>query len=153
LHLAETTAAFLGRLLDSANTLDVTEHQRIVRLVVKEILIGDDNIVIRHGIPIASMPPSGGGPPARSRSDGTPSAQSYLYVRGVIGDPCGVPRPSSRLRVLRRAFPRSSVSSTGACSHILIRCSIARSTTRRATDLRSSACGRLSKCCRSQDLI
>jgi site-specific DNA recombinase len=42
LHLAETTAAFLGRLHDSANTLDVIERQRIVRLVVKEILIGDD---------------------------------------------------------------------------------------------------------------
>src|SRR5262245_537477 len=57
-----------------------------------------------------------------------------LLSKGLIGDPCGVPRPSSRLRVLRRLFPRSSVSSTGASSHILIRCSIAPSTTRRATD-------------------
>jgi hypothetical protein len=53
---------------------------------------------------------------------------------GLIGDPCGVPRPSSRLRVLRCFFPRSSVSSTGASSHILIRCSMAPSTIRRATD-------------------
>src|SRR5215831_6518302 len=82
LHLAETTAAFLGRLRDSANTLDLIERQRIVRLVVKEILIGDDNIVIRHSIPIASTPPSSGASPAPSRSDGTLSAQSYLLRSG-----------------------------------------------------------------------
>src|SRR5262245_12313179 len=33
-----------------------------------------------------------------------------LLSKGLIGDPCGVPRPSSRLRVLRCLFPRSSVS-------------------------------------------
>ena len=82
LHLAETTAAFLGRLRDSANTLDVIERQRIVRLVVKEILIGDDTIVIRHCIPIASTPPSSAGPPTPSRLHGTPSAQSYLLRSG-----------------------------------------------------------------------
>ena len=82
LHLAETTAAFLGRLRDSANTLDVIERQRIVRLVVKEILIGDDTIVIRHCIQIASTPPSSGGPLAPSKLDGTPSAQSYLLRSG-----------------------------------------------------------------------
>ena len=49
------------------------------------------------------------------------------------------------LHVLRRLFPRSSVSSTAASSHILIRCSIAPSTIRRATDFKSSACGIESK--------
>jgi site-specific DNA recombinase len=82
LHLAETTAAFLARLRDSANTLDVIERQRIVRLVVKEILIGDDNLVIRHSIPIASTPPSGGGPLVPTRSDGKPSARNYLLRSG-----------------------------------------------------------------------
>src|SRR6516162_2173130 len=82
LHLAETTAAFLGRLRDSANTLDVIERQRIVRLVVKEILIGDDNIVIRHSIPIASTPPPSGDLPAPTRSDATQSARNYLLRSG-----------------------------------------------------------------------
>jgi len=82
LHLAETTAAFLGRLRDSANTLDVIERQRIVRLVVKEILIGDDNIVIRHSIPIASTPPPSGDPPTPTRSDATRSARNYLLRSG-----------------------------------------------------------------------
>jgi site-specific DNA recombinase len=48
LRLAETLAAFLGRLRSAADTLDVIERQRMVRLVVKDILIGDDTIVIRH---------------------------------------------------------------------------------------------------------
>src|ERR1700683_4231294 len=77
-----------------------------------------------------------------------PSTNRRMYrllSNRLIGEPCGLPRPSSRLRVLRCLFPPSSVSSTGASSHILIRCSMAPSTTRRATDFRSSECGRVSK--------
>src|SRR5215831_5661989 len=51
----------------------------------------------------------------------------------------------SRAAVVRVLRPRSSVSSTGLSSHILIRCSMRRSTIRRATDLRSSACAMLPK--------
>src|SRR6267142_2250421 len=50
LRLAETLTAFLTRLRNSADTLDVVERQRIVRLVVKDVLIGDDALVIRHCI-------------------------------------------------------------------------------------------------------
>jgi site-specific DNA recombinase len=81
LRLAETLAAFLGRLRSTADTLDIMERQRIVRLVVKEVLIGDDNIIIRHSIPIASTPPSGG-PPAPGWPDGSPTGQSYLLCKG-----------------------------------------------------------------------
>src|SRR6202521_5267333 len=82
LRLAETLAAFMGRLRSTADILDIMERQRIVRLVVKEVLIADDNIVIRHSIPIASTPPASGGPPAPSRSAGTPNGQSYLLRKG-----------------------------------------------------------------------
>ena len=41
LRLAESLGAFLDRLRSTADTLDVLEPQRIVRLVVKEVLIGD----------------------------------------------------------------------------------------------------------------
>src|SRR6202790_2091987 len=92
LRLAETLAAFLGRLRSTADILDIMERQRIVRLVVKEVLIGDDNIVIRHSIPIASTPPASGGPPAPSRSAGTPNGQSYLLRMGrnnrALRGPC-----------------------------------------------------------------
>src|SRR5271169_2572788 len=56
-----------------------------------------------------------------------------------------MPRRWSRASVVRVFRPRSSVSSTGQSSHILIRCSTRRSTIRRATDFRRSACGMLPK--------
>src|SRR6266704_83789 len=72
LRLAETLTAFLARLRSAAETLSVTERQRIVRLVVKDVLVGDDTITIRHSIPIPSDPPqNGGSPPSR------PDGQSY----------------------------------------------------------------------------
>jgi site-specific DNA recombinase len=82
LRLAETLTAFLARLRSAADTLDVTERQRIVRLVVKEVLVGDDNIVIRHCIPATSTPPPDNGPPAPSPPNGRPDNQSYLLRTG-----------------------------------------------------------------------
>ena len=57
LRLAESLSAFLPRLRAAAETLDIVERQRIVRLVVKEVLVNDDKIVIRHCIPVPSGPP------------------------------------------------------------------------------------------------
>src|SRR5207342_2539641 len=62
-----------------AETLEVRERQQIVRLLVKEILVGGDIITIRHSLPI---PPSGSGPsgtmPPSSGMIGTPSKTGYL---------------------------------------------------------------------------
>src|SRR5258708_6996927 len=69
--------AFLTRLRSAAETLNVTERQRIVRLVVKDVLVGDDTITIRHSIPVPSGPPQNGGS-TPSRPDG----QSYLLRKG-----------------------------------------------------------------------
>jgi len=57
LRLAETLTAFLTRLRSSAESLNVIERQKIVRLLVKEILVGEDTITIRHSIPIPSAQP------------------------------------------------------------------------------------------------
>jgi site-specific DNA recombinase len=59
LRLAQTLTAFLDRVRESADTLDVAERQRIVRLVVKEVLVVDDTIVIRHSIPVPGGAPDG----------------------------------------------------------------------------------------------
>src|SRR5436305_9635645 len=56
LRLAETLSAFLARLRSAAETLSVIERQKIVRLLVKDILVGEDTITIRHSIPIPSGP-------------------------------------------------------------------------------------------------
>src|SRR5437016_4299110 len=57
LRLAETLTTFLTLLRSAANDLDISERQRVLRLLVKEILVGDDKITIRHSIPL----PTGGG--------------------------------------------------------------------------------------------
>ena len=81
LRLAETLSAFLTRLRAAAATLDIVERQRIVRLVVKEVLVNDDTIVIRHCIPVPSGPPptNGGGP---NNADNDADPRSYLLRSG-----------------------------------------------------------------------
>ena len=63
---------------------------------------------------------------------------------GEATPPCGVPRVAFFPPLIRR-FPRSSVSTTGAFSHILISCSIWPSLMRRATHVISAECGIVSK--------
>ena len=81
LHLAETLSAFLTRLRASAETLDIVERQRIVRLLVKEVLVNDDTIVIRHSIPVPSGPPPKGSAP-NGHADDVPDRPSYLLRSG-----------------------------------------------------------------------
>jgi hypothetical protein len=49
----------------ASETLTVTERQRIVRLLLEDVLVGEDTITIRHSIPIPSGPPQNGGSLAR----------------------------------------------------------------------------------------
>jgi site-specific DNA recombinase len=51
LTLATTVETFLDQLHHRAGTADVEQRQRVLRLVVKDVLIGPDNITIRHRIP------------------------------------------------------------------------------------------------------
>jgi site-specific DNA recombinase len=82
LRLAETLSAFLARLRVAADTLDILERQRLVRLLIKEVLVGDDTIVIRHCIPVPTTPPDGSGPPPPIRSDEPGVDRSYLLRSG-----------------------------------------------------------------------
>ncbi|MBV9483452.1 MAG: recombinase family protein [Acidobacteria bacterium] len=74
LRLAETLTAFLTRLRSAAETLSVLERQKIVRLLVKEILVGEDTITIRHSISIPSAPSQNGG-------SGALSGKNYLLCK------------------------------------------------------------------------
>ena len=80
LRLAETLTTFLARLRSSANALDVSERQRVLRLLVKEILVGDDKIIIRHCIPLPIG--SGDGSSGGSVNTGVPSSEGYLLRSG-----------------------------------------------------------------------
>jgi site-specific DNA recombinase len=85
-RLAEDVQGFLARLHSSADTLGVTERQRVMRLVVKEVLVGPKSINLRHSIPVVgdssprtSSPGAGGKPPGyllRSGSNQPASCQS-----------------------------------------------------------------------------
>src|SRR3954469_19107290 len=75
LRLAETLSAFLVRLRSAAETLSVIERQKIVRLLVKDILVGEDTITIRHSIPI----PSG---PSQNEGSGSSEGRNYLLCKG-----------------------------------------------------------------------
>jgi site-specific DNA recombinase len=74
LRLAETLTAFLARLRSAAETLSVMERQKIVRLLVKDVLVGEDTITIRHSIPIPSGSPQNGG-------TDDPNGQNYLLCK------------------------------------------------------------------------
>jgi site-specific DNA recombinase len=64
LKLADTLESFLTRLSDGLAQLTLDEQQRILRLVVREVLIGgdEDKITIRHSIPTPNGGPNGGYP-------------------------------------------------------------------------------------------
>jgi hypothetical protein len=78
LKLTETLEGFRARLTDNAAELTVEQRQQIVRLVVREVLIGDDDVTIRHSIPT----PAGDQPPGSrlrwdSREVPDPGARSH----------------------------------------------------------------------------
>jgi site-specific DNA recombinase len=88
LRLAETLTAFLDRLRSHAETLDVQDRQRITRLLVKEIVVADDSITIRHSIPTAARSAGGsGGPSQPSGSSQSPRADQSYLLRPWRGQP------------------------------------------------------------------
>ena len=96
LRLAETLITFLTRLRSSASALDVSERQRIVRLLVKEVLVGDDKIIIRHCIPLPNRSDDGDGP-ATSRINAAPAGTEGYLLRSRSRESAAeqhLPRPA-----------------------------------------------------------
>jgi len=52
LKLADDIEGFLSRLLASAGTASTEERQKVLRLLIKDVLIGPEKITIRHRIPV-----------------------------------------------------------------------------------------------------
>jgi site-specific DNA recombinase len=81
-RLVETLSNFNARLRERATTLEVTERQKVLRLLVKEILVGRDTITIRHSIQIQNWRSDSGGapgPPSPHQLQQQSMAQSDLY--------------------------------------------------------------------------
>jgi len=66
LQLAESLAGFRSKLRVRAEALDIVVRQQILRLLVKEVLVGGDTITLRHSIPIPQSGPGSNGAPAPS---------------------------------------------------------------------------------------
>jgi site-specific DNA recombinase len=81
LKLAGNLEDFLAALRKSAVTASVEDRQRVLRLLVKEVLVGPGKIVIRHSIPTRGDTP----PPATistdSDDDAEPAPSSHLRWR------------------------------------------------------------------------
>jgi site-specific DNA recombinase len=54
LRLADNLEDFLTSLRDKAATATIADRQRVLRLLVKDVLIGPNKITIRHSIPVRS---------------------------------------------------------------------------------------------------
>jgi site-specific DNA recombinase len=79
LKLAGDLEAFLTRLHGSATTASTDDRRRVLRLLVKDVLIGPEKITIRHRIPVRE-PPSGGG-----HHDTTDTIQHAPKLSTVLG--------------------------------------------------------------------
>jgi site-specific DNA recombinase len=91
LRLIETLGDFRGRLRARADTLDVVERQKILRLLVKEVLVGRDMITIRHSIRISTSGP-------HPHLDPRPPHQPQQQPRPEAG-PCYLLRSGSNFAV------------------------------------------------------
>jgi site-specific DNA recombinase len=59
LSVATNIEAFLTELNNRTDSADIDERQRVLRLVVKDVLIGPENVTIRHRIPAHPRATSG----------------------------------------------------------------------------------------------
>ncbi len=103
LKLTETLDGFRARLTANAENLTIERRQQIIRLVVREVLIGEDDVTIRHSIPVPTrdQPP---GYQLRLGSREEPAASTRPRARDWCAG-AGSPDPL-RVRVRTRRHPR-----------------------------------------------
>ena len=97
LQLAESLAGFRSKLRLRAEVLDIAVQQQILRLLVKEVLVGRDTITLRHSIPIPQSGPRSNGSPAPSSGDG-----------GRLPNPSYLLRSGSHLAVAGEHLPEQT---------------------------------------------
>jgi|GEM_PF-95839 len=85
LRLVGNLQEFLSRVHQSAQTLHVKDRQRILRLVVKEIVVGPDTLTIRHSIPASG--------PSGSSEEPSYLLRGWSHHRTLRRAPRGRPSP------------------------------------------------------------
>ncbi|MHB8440284.1 MAG: recombinase family protein [Acidimicrobiales bacterium] len=92
LRLADNLEDFLTGLHDKAATATVTERQRVLRLLVKDVLVSPDKITIRHSIPVRSNTGNRTTDTTETDSEGEMSPDCQLRWRSLVAA-AGQPRP------------------------------------------------------------
>ena len=134
-QLDQSLETFLGRLKQLAQNLSVADKQKIIRLLVKEIIVEKDAIIVRHCIPVT------GNAELKEQLNGQTDQSTYQVCTRSHHPALRSPL----LLTLIFSLPASFSSTTGALSHALISASTAPSLIRLATSLINSLCGMLSK--------
>src|SRR5438034_582777 len=70
LKLADDLEGFLTQLRGTASAATTQQRQHVLRLLVKDVLIGPEKITIRHRIPIRERTATSGQPPAETDTEG-----------------------------------------------------------------------------------
>ncbi len=84
LRIAETLESFRDRLRASAETLELIERQKVLRSLVKEVLVGDGEITIRHSIPMTEGSGCSHAKPDSNSSTQSPEPQGYVLRWGSL---------------------------------------------------------------------
>ena len=82
LRIAETLESFRERLRAGSESLDVIERQKVLRSLVKEVLVDDGEITIRHSIPVTESASPSCGKPAADLPQRNPTPQSHRKHSG-----------------------------------------------------------------------
>ena len=106
LRLVETLGDFRARLRARADTLDVVERQKILRLLVKEVLVGKETITIRHSFRVPTSAPD---PNVTPRPPHEHDQESTHPV-----GPCYLLRSGSKVPAVSQHLPGRIGSRTGA---------------------------------------
>jgi site-specific DNA recombinase len=109
LKLAESLAGFRTKLRVRAQTLDVRERQQLLRLLVKEILVGADALTIRHSIRIPPSGPGSDGPPSPDAGPSEPAMTLGYRLRTRSRFPTARQRvPALCIRPMGRSLAQES---------------------------------------------
>ncbi len=103
LRIAETLESFRERLRAGSESLDVIERQKVLRSLVKEVLVDDGEITIRHSIPVTESASPSCGKPAADLPQRNPTPQSYLLRWGSHQPPAREFVPAPRAGPVVRA--------------------------------------------------
>ena len=99
LKLADNLEDFLASLRNKATTATVAERQRVLRLLVKNVLVGPDKITIRHSIPVRHGPTSATGSSPDTDSEGETRPDCQLRWRSQEPE---IPRHGDQIRAEKR---------------------------------------------------